>query len=50
MLVESRPFDPSNALGLCPRRVEFDHLSFEVELVARTNRGEPPQFIDAKAQ
>jgi hypothetical protein len=38
MLVESRPFDPRNALGLCPRRFEFDHLSFEVELVARTNR------------
>ena len=30
MLVESRPFDPSNALGLCLRRREFDHLAFEV--------------------
>jgi hypothetical protein len=30
MLVESRPFDPSNALGLCLRRREFDHLAFKV--------------------
>src|SRR6478672_8573559 len=37
MSIESRPFDPNNALGLCPRRVEFDHLSLEVELV-RANR------------
>jgi hypothetical protein len=41
MLVDSRPFDPSNALGLCLRRREFDSI-------ARTDRGEPPQFVDAK--
>jgi hypothetical protein len=48
MLVDSRPFDPSNALGLCLRRREFDHLPFEVEPIARTDGGEPPQFVDAK--
>jgi hypothetical protein len=50
MLVESCPFDPSNALGLCLiiRRREFDHLPFEVEPIARTDGGEPPQFVDAK--
>ena len=50
MLVESCPFDPSNALGLCLRRREFDHLPFKAEPIARTDGGEPPQFVDAKAK
>jgi hypothetical protein len=48
MLVESCPFDPSDALGLCLRRRECDHLPFEVKPIARTDGGEPPQFVDAK--
>jgi len=50
MLVESRPFEPSNTLRLRFRRREFDHLSFEVKLIARAHWGEPPQFVNAKAQ
>jgi hypothetical protein len=42
MLVEGRPFDPSNALGLCPRGREFDHFTFEVKPIAGAHRGEPP--------
>ena len=49
MLVESRPFDPSNALGLCLRRREFDHLTFEAKSIARAHGSKPPQFVDAKA-
>src|SRR5262249_47222297 len=50
MLVEGCPFDPSNALRFCLGRREFDHLTFEVKLIAGAYRGEPPQFIDAEAQ
>src|SRR5215475_13252412 len=50
MLVEGCPFDPSNALGFCLRRLELDHLTFDVKLIARAHGGEPPQFIDAEAQ
>src|SRR5262245_11810880 len=50
MLVEGCPFDPRNALGFCLRRREFDYLTFEMKLIARSHRGEPPQFVDAKAQ
>lgn len=50
MLVESCPFDPSNPLALCLRRREFDHLPFEVKPIARTDGGEPPQFVDAKPE
>jgi hypothetical protein len=48
MLVESRPFDPSNPLGLRFRRRELDHLPFELKLIARARWGEPPQFVNAK--
>jgi hypothetical protein len=49
-LVESCPFDPSNALGLGLRWREFDQLTFEVKLIPRAHRREPPQFVDTKAQ
>src|SRR5262249_25404010 len=49
MLVEGCPFDPSDALRFCLRRREFDHLTFEVKLIARAHRGEPPQSVNAKA-
>jgi hypothetical protein len=48
MLVEGCPFDPSNALGLCRRWREFDHLPFEAEPIAGADGGEPPQFVDAE--
>ncbi len=50
VLVESCPFDPSNTLGLCLRRREFDHLPFKVEPIARAYRSQPPQFVNTNAQ
>jgi hypothetical protein len=50
MLIESRPSDPGNSLGLCFCWREFDNLAFEVEGIARPHRGKPAQIVDAKAQ